>query len=143
MFFLITMSLTLSAPLQLRAIDGRIWNRMRTDNKLYYLTGFLQGLEKVNEIMEVEIRHQARQEFAFTKPFFVDRIQTRISFYLPDGTELTLRQVVELLDLFYENEFNQRIEILNALKIVLARQKGDIQKAELWLQQARRQAHGK
>ncbi len=143
LLLLITTSLIPAAPLQLREIDGRIWNRMRTDNKLYYLTGLLQGLEKVNEIMGVEIRNQAEQEFAFTKPFFVDRIQTRISFYLPDGTQLSLRQVTELLDLFYEDEYNQRIEILNALKIVLARQKGETQKAELWLKQARRRAYGK
>jgi len=42
------------------------------------------------------------------------------------------------LNAFYEDKFNQKITIETALRIVLARQKGQIEQADFWLNEARR-----
>ncbi|MBU4444724.1 MAG: hypothetical protein L6422_04400 [Candidatus Marinimicrobia bacterium] len=54
---------------QEKVIDGNIWNRMKKENKLYYVTGYLNGLEKAEKIIDINVRTQKKNEFAFTEPF--------------------------------------------------------------------------
>ena len=64
-------------------IDGTIWRRMKYDNKYYWLLGYLQGLEKSDEIIQLCLAEQEKREFAFTVPFYVDQMRARISAYFP------------------------------------------------------------
>jgi len=119
-------------------IDGSIWKRMRFDNKYYWLLGYLQGLEKSDEIIQLGLIDQQNREFNFTIPFYVHQMRTRISAYFPPRRIKDIDQMIELLNAFYEDKFNQKITIETALRIVLARQKGQIEQADFWLNEARR-----
>ncbi len=119
-------------------IDGTIWRRMKYDNKYYWLLGYLQGLEKSDEIIQLCLAEQEKREFAFTVPFYVDQMRTRISAYFPPHNIQDITQLIELLNTFYKDKYNQKIKIEAALRIVLARQKGQIEQSDFWLNEARR-----
>ena len=121
-----------------REIDGSIWKRMRHDNKYYWLLGYLQGLEKSDEIIQLGLMDQEKREFNFTVPFYINQMRTRISVYFPPQKIEDIDQLIELLNAFYEDKYNQKIKIETALRIVLARQKGQIEQSDFWLNEARR-----
>jgi len=132
-----------SATLPLHAqqrteINGFIWNKMKRDNKYYWLLGYLQGLHKSDEIIRQGVAEQMKREFTFTEPFYVNQMHTRIGEYFPPQKIEDIDQMIELLNAFYADNYNQRIKIDTALRIVLARQKGQIEQADLWLNEARR-----
>ncbi|MFA6743317.1 MAG: hypothetical protein WCS36_03825 [Candidatus Neomarinimicrobiota bacterium] len=111
---------------------------MRHDNKYYWLLGNLQGLEKSDEIIQLGLMDQEKREFNFTVPFYINQMRTRISVYFPPQKIEDIDQLIELLNAFYEDKYNQKIKIETALRIVLARQKGQIEQSDFWLNEARR-----
>lgn len=121
-----------------RMLDGMIWNGMKTENKMYYVTGFLNGLEKAENILEIHIRNQQQREFIFTEPFYLKRSREVIGEYIPRG-ENRINLVVGLVDAFYSDPNNQKIPFTAAVRIALARNAGDIERSELWLREARRE----
>jgi len=126
-------------PAQQRTtINGFIWNKMKRDNKYYWLFGYLQGLQKADEIIQQGVGEQKKREFTFTEPFYVNQMHTRISDYLPPDKIEGIDQLIELLNAFYADNYNLRINVEVALRIVLARQKGQIEQADFWLNEARR-----
>lgn len=121
-----------------RMLDGTIWNVMKTENKMYYVTGFLNGLEKAENILEIHIRNQQQKEYAFTEPFYLKHSRETIGEYIP-RRENRINLIVSLVDAFYSDPNNQKIPFTAAIRIVLARNAGKIEKSELWLMEARRE----
>ncbi|MFH1212872.1 MAG: hypothetical protein V1681_02190 [Candidatus Neomarinimicrobiota bacterium] len=119
-------------------INGFIWKKMKRDNKYYWLLGYLQGLEKADEIIKSGVTDQKKREFNFTEPFYINQMHTRIGAYFPPERIEGVDQLIEILNAFYEDKFNQRIKIEAALRIVLARQQGQVEQADFWLNEARR-----
>jgi hypothetical protein len=118
-------------------INGEIWNRIKKENQRYFITGFLQGLDKAENIIDITVRTQKQNEFAFTEPFYVHQMRIKISDYmLPSGQPVDL--LVDLLDAFYADPYNSKIPFEAALRITLARQKGEVEKSDFWLKEARR-----
>lgn len=120
-----------------RVMTGVIWNRLKTENKMYYVTGFLNGLEKAKNILDINVRIQGKNEFAFTEPYYIQRTRERINAYLPNA-ENRVNLIVDLTDVFYSDPNNLKIPFTAAVRIVLARNAGDIEKSDFWLQEARR-----
>ena len=125
-----------------RTINGVIWIRMKTDNKMYYVTGFLNGLEKAENILDINVRIQEKNEFAFTEPFYIQRTRERINYYIPDGDN-RINLIIDLVDVFYSNTNNLKISFEAAVRIALARNAGDIEKSDMWLMEARRKIANK
>ena len=121
-------------------IDGRIWNRMKTDNKLYFLSGLFTGMRKSEDIIGIEVEAEKRRTFAYTEPFYVNQIRKKLLSYTPKDENIDLSQITGLLDAFYSDSDNLRIRVTVALRIVFARQNGDIERSDLWLKEARRGA---
>lgn len=120
-----------------RVMTGVIWNRLKMENKMYYVTGFLNGLEKAKNILDINVRIQEKNEFAFTEPYYIQRTRERINAYLPNA-ENRVNLIVDLTDVFYSDPNNLKIPFTAAVRIVLARNAGDIEKSDFWLQEARR-----
>jgi len=126
-------------PAQQRTdINGFIWRKMKRDNKFYCLLGYLQGLEKADEIIRQGVADQQKREINYTEPFYVNQMRVRISDYFPPQKIEDIDQLIELLNAFYADEYNPRLKLDVALRIVLARQKGQIEQADYWLKEARR-----
>ncbi|MBN2600477.1 MAG: hypothetical protein JXR87_00635 [Candidatus Marinimicrobia bacterium] len=125
-----------------RVITGAIWIRMKTDNKMYYVTGFLNGLEKAENILDINVRIQEKNEFAFTEPFYIQRTRERINDYIPKGDN-RINLIIDLVDVFYSDANNLKISFEAATRIVLARNAGDIERSDMWLQEARRKIANK
>ena len=121
-----------------RALDGNIWNRMKTENKMYYVTGFVNGLEKAENILDINTNIGKKHEFAFTEPYYVQRSRKNIREYIPNKPN-RINLIINLLDAFYTDANNQKIPFPVALRIVLARDAGDIKKSDFWLKEARRE----
>lgn len=140
--FIILASATAQAQ-NVSGIDGNIWRKMKQDNKVYYLTGFLDGLKKSSQIIDLNVQSAKRQEFSFVEPFYVNQMREKISAYYPEQAAVSISTVIELLNAFYADKYNSKIRFEAAIRIVLARQKGEIGKADFWLEEARRAALGK
>jgi len=125
-----------------RTMTGVIWSRMKKENKMYYVTGFLNGLEKAENILDINVRIQEKNKFAFTEPFYIKRTRERINDYIPDG-ENRINLIIDLIDNFYCDPNNLKIPFNAAVRITLARNAGDIEKSDLWLQEARRKIANK
>jgi hypothetical protein len=117
--------------------NGEIWNRMKKENRRYFITGFLQGLDKAENIIDITVRTQQQKEFAFTEPFYVHQMRSKIRGYLPPNDQ-PVDLLVDLLDAFYTDQYNSKIPFEAALRIILARQSGEVEKSDLWLKEARR-----
>ncbi len=123
-----------------RDVDGYIWKRMKYDNKCYYVTGYFAGLKKTEEIIDIEVESEKRQKFAFTEPFSVYQIRNKIRSYFPDKSNSDLETLIKLLNAFYSDKYNLNIKFEAALRIIVTRQKGDIEKSDFWLKEAQRNA---
>jgi len=130
-------------PQEANVVDGNIWRKMKQDNKVYYLTGFLDGLRKSLQIIDLNVQSAKRQEISFVEPFYVNQMRDKISAYYPENASVSVSTVIELLNAFYADKYSSKIKFETAVRIVLARQKGDIEKADFWLEEARRAALGK
>ncbi|GEM_PF-476847 len=126
-----------------KEITGLVWRKMRYDNKFYWLNGYIEGLEKAEEIIDLEVTRQREKEFGFTEPFYVNQLRTKIVSYLPAKRYAEIDLLIELLDNFYEDKYNQKIQIEAAIRIVLARQRGETEQADFWLNAARRAIYQK
>lgn len=121
-----------------REVNGHVWKKMKYDNKCYYLTGYFAGLRKTEEIINIEVESERRQKFAFTEPFYIYQIRNKIRSYFPDKRNSDLDMMIKLLNAFYSDKYNLNIKFDAALRIILARQKGDIEKPDFWLREARK-----
>lgn len=119
------------------SINGEIWNRMKKENRRYFITGFLQGLDKAENIINITVRTQQQKEFAFTEPFYVHQMRSKIRDYMPTDNQ-SVDLLVDLLSAFYADPYNVKIPFEAALRITLARQIGEVEKSDLWLKEARR-----
>lgn len=119
-------------------LTGKIWRGMKYENKYYFLTGYFAGLRKSLEIVAIAVENQKLREFGFTEPFYVHQMRQKIKAYLPAGNLLEIAAIIETLNLFYADKFNQEIPVEVALRIVLARAQGLNEQADLILQEARR-----
>ena len=120
-----------------RTVNGEIWNRIKKENQRYFITGYLQGLDKAENIIDITVRTQKQNEFAFTEPFYVHQMRIKISEYLPSSDQ-SVDFLVDLLNAFYADPYNVKIPFEAALRITLVRQKGEIEKSDFWLKEARR-----
>ena len=120
-----------------RTVNGVIWTKMKKEYKMYFITGYLNGLEKAENILDINVRVQKKSEFAFTEPFYIKRTREQINDYIPNVNN-RINYLVELLDIFYTDKNNLKISYSSAIRIMLARQAGDIEKSDMWLQEARR-----
>jgi len=118
-------------------INGEIWNRIKKENQRYFITGFLQGLDKAENIIDITVGSQKQKEFAFTEPFYVHQMRIRISEYLPSSDQ-SVDFLVDLLNAFYADPYNAKIPFEAALRITLVRQKGEVEKSDFWIKEARR-----
>ncbi|MCK4689056.1 MAG: hypothetical protein KAT41_02050, partial [Candidatus Marinimicrobia bacterium] len=62
----------------------------------------------------------------------------KIRSYFPDKRNSDLDMMIKLLNAFYSDKYNLNIKFDAALRIILARQKGDIEKSDFWLREARK-----
>jgi len=141
-FFMFLNGVTMLFAQQERIITGVIWSRMKTDNKMYYVTGFLNGLEKAENILDINVRIQGKNEFAFTEPFYIQRTRERINDYIPDGDN-RINLIIDLVDVFYTDTNNLKIPFEAAVRIALARNAGDIERSDMWLLEVRRKIANK
>jgi len=125
-----------------KVVDGNIWNRMKKDNKLYYVTGYLNGLEKAEKIIDINVGTQQKNEFAFIEPFYVSQMRKKIRDYIPQEDN-RIYLIIELLNAFYADSHNLKIPFEAALRITLVRHLGDVEKSDFWLNEARRRAGNK
>ncbi len=118
-------------------INGEIWNRIKKENQRYFITGFLQGLDKAENIIDITARTQKQNEFAFTEPFYVHQMRSKIRDYMPPSDQ-SVDFLIDLLSAFYADPYNLKIPFEAALRITLVRQKGEVEKSDFWLKEARR-----
>lgn len=137
-FFLAGLSLVVVNAQINPTLDGRIWQKMRHENKYYFLTGYFAGLNKAESIIDLGVNSQMQREFGFVEPFYVNQMRQRIKSYLPDDKMQDTEMLVESLNLFYSDRYNLKIPVEVALRIVLARARGEVEQAEFWLNEARR-----
>ncbi|PIS27880.1 MAG: hypothetical protein COT43_08265 [Candidatus Marinimicrobia bacterium CG08_land_8_20_14_0_20_45_22] len=130
-------------PQDVSFVNGNIWRKMKQDNKVYYLTGFLDGLKKSSQIIDLSVQSAQRKEFSFVEPFYVNQMRENINAYFPERASVSTSTIIELLNAFYADKYNSKIKFEAAIRIVLARQKGDIGKADFWLEEARRSIFAK
>jgi len=141
-FFILLIGVTEIFAQRERTITGVIWIRMKTENKMYYVTGFLNGLEKAENILDINVRIQGKNEFAFTEPFYIQRTRERINDYIPNGDN-RINLIIDLVDVFYSDANNLKIPFEAAVRIALARNAGEIEKSDMWLLEARRKIANK
>jgi len=141
-FFILLIGVTEIFAQRERTITGVIWIRMKTENKMYYVTGFLNGLEKAENILDINVRIQEKNEFAFTEPFYIQRTRERINDYIPNGDN-RINLIIDLVDVFYSDANNLKIPFEAAVRIALARNAGEIEKSDMWLLEARRKIANK
>lgn len=128
---------SLEAQIQL-PLDGKAWRQMEPTARYYFLRGLMNGLEKAENIIDINVRKQRRKEFAFSEPFYVHQMRVNIrKYYL--SPEIDLPILIELLNVFYTSPYNLAIPVIAAVRIVLARQQGNISQSDLWLKEARKQ----
>lgn len=120
-----------------RTINGQVWKRIKKENKLYFVTGYVNGLEKAENIIDINVKVQEKNEFAYTEPYYVHRMRESIREYLPMRKN-RVPYIIELIDIFYSDADNLKIPFEVALRIALAKDARKYEKSDLWLKEARR-----
>ena len=95
-------------------------------------------MEKSEDIINIEIDSKKMSDFTYTEPFYVNQMKSNILLYIPENYEQEIDQLVQHLDAFYADGDNLRIPVTVSIRIILARDNGDIDRADFWLKEARR-----
>ena len=121
-----------------RDISGKTWTRWDRDWKVTYLMGFYAGRKVDAALFREAERDHPIWDPTQREPAKVRRYKTDRSEYSGRELRYDFKQLRDLLDVFYTDPDNLPIAVPAAIRIILLRQAGDLERSDFLLQRERR-----
>ncbi|MCK4577549.1 MAG: hypothetical protein KAU50_02085 [Candidatus Marinimicrobia bacterium] len=124
-------------------ISGRTWGKWDPDRKIAYVVGFYAGLKADAEVFREAERSRYRKNPYESAPLTEKRFKYERKDYYDRKIKYDFKFMLALLDNFYTVEENVPVPVPQALRIVMVRESGELDRSRDLLLKARRAAAGK
>ena len=121
-----------------RDISGKAWTRWDQDWKVTYLMGFYAGRKADAALFREAERDHPIWDPTQREPAKVRRYKTDRMEYSARSMKYDFKLLRDLLDIFYTDPDNLPIALPAAIRIILVRQAGDLERSDFLLQRERR-----
>ncbi|UCD38633.1 MAG: hypothetical protein JSW54_03900 [Fidelibacterota bacterium] len=133
--------LGLSGPvLAQRDITGKTWTHWDDSRKTVYLMGFYAGFRADGGIFRQAEKDHPLQQPIERNPASVDRYKVERREYYSRKLKYDFKMIRQLVDVFYTDPDNLLIPVPEAIRIIVLRADGNIERSEFLLLRERRES---
>ncbi len=121
-----------------RDINGNSWTRWNNDRKMAYVVGFYAGLKAdYRAFLDAERRYGLKSTNP-VPPLAIDSYKRDREAYYADKIKYNFKQLIEILNVFYDIEMNRLIPLPAAIKISMLEQDNQRNRSKAMLIEERR-----
>lgn len=119
---------------------GKSWTRWEDDHKIIYLMGFYAGMRADGAIFQQAERDHPIDKPIQKNPVSIDRYKAERREYYSRYLKYDFKRIKGLLDVFYTDPDNLEIPVPEAIRIIVLRSEGKLERAHFLLLWERRKA---
>lgn len=112
---------------------SEFWYSYSQEEKIAFINGVYGSIEKIKKHHESELKKQYVHDSNYIQPYFIERFYIITDEYRSEKIGYNLNVIAMHMDAFYTNSDNQKIPVLDALRIVSLIQDGEQKTANLRL----------
>lgn len=114
------------------------WISLEMKEKRAFINGAYSALGKIKMHHKQEVKKQYNQDINWVEPYYIERFYEILEEHRSKKVGYRVGIIAKALDAFYSNYDNEKIPLIEALRIVSLDQDGNRQKADLYLLKAQR-----
>ena len=114
------------------------WSGLKSGEKIAFINGAYAAGAKLKYHHKLEVKKQFMQDPSWVQPYYIDRFYSIVDEHRSSEAGYNVEVVAKALDAFYSNYDNEKIPLMEALRIVSLGQDGHYEKANLYLLKAQR-----
>lgn len=115
---------------------AQYWQSLSEKEKLIFINGAYAMASRLRGHLQHEVNQQRMKVPGWTSPYFVERYYEIIDEHVSTAVQYDLTIIVKHMDALYANSDNERIPIIEALRVVSLAQDGYQKQADLYLLKA-------
>jgi hypothetical protein len=119
-------------------INGNDWQEWKSGEKEVFLKGFYSSQFTLNNHLEDAIKYDSAGDPYWQKPFSVVMYEQNLKEFMSVKIGLNVAEMSNRIGAFYGNFENKRIPIIEAIRIICLRADGNIERADWFVLQNRR-----
>ena len=119
-------------------IIGEDWKVFQKSEKEMFLKGFFSSQYTLNEHLENAIKYDSAGDPYWQKPFVLVMYEQNLKEFSSINIGLNIIEISDRLDAFYQNQENINISIVEGIRIICLRADGQIERADWFVLQNRR-----
>jgi len=109
--------------------DSDFWQSLDEEERVIFVKGVYTGLAESQKILSEVAIQQKKQDPFWVPPFVFDYSMHRLKEYDTETIEDDYILIAKLLDAFYSNSDNAFINVMDALRILILHQTGEVRRA--------------
>ncbi len=121
-----------------RDINGNSWTRWNNDRKMAYVVGFYAGLKADYRAFLDAEKHYGLKSTNPVPPVVIDVYKRDRDAFYADRIKYNFKQLIEILNVFYDIELNRLIPLPAAIKISMLEQDNQRNRSKALLIEERR-----
>ena len=123
--------------------SGYIWSEWSDVKKESFLSGFLSSQLILDQHLKEAVRYDKAGNPYWQKPFVIVMYEKDLSEYSSVKVGFDFKELKNRIDMFYDEEKNLSILLVDAIRIVCLRADGDIERADWFVFQSRQKIESK
>tara|TARA_B100001250_G_scaffold142152_1_gene121644 strand:- start:204 stop:641 length:438 start_codon:yes stop_codon:yes gene_type:complete len=136
--YLLICSMTLHSQSSSSNLPSEFWLDLTEPEKLSFVNGAYGAISLLKKSHRDEVAKQYLHDKNWIQPYYIERFYNIADEYVSEETGYNLSIIIMHMDALYANSDNQKIPVLEAMRVVSLMQDGLSDKANLRLLQLQR-----
>ena len=136
--YLLICSMTLHSQSSSSNLPSEFWLNLTEPEKLSFVNGAYGAISLLKKSHRDEVAKQYMHDKNWIQPYYIERFYNIADEYVSEETGYNLSIIIMHMDALYANSDNQKIPVLEAMRVVSLMQDGLSDKANLRLLQLQR-----
>ena len=136
--YLLICSMTLHSQSSSSNLPSEFWLDLTEPEKLSFVNGAYGAISLLKKSHRAEVAKQYLHDKNWIQPYYIERFYNIADEYVSEETGYNLSIIIMHMDALYANSDNQKIPVLEAMRVVSLMQDGLSDKANLRLLQLQR-----
>ena len=121
-------------------INGNVWANWSNGEKDSFLKGFYSSQLALNNHLKNAIQYDSEGDPYWKKPFVLVIYEQNMKEFTSVNMGINIGELIGRLNAFYGDSENKIIAVMEAIRIICLRADGDIERADWFVLQSRRNA---
>lgn len=117
---------------------GDYWEGLTNGEKISFINGAFSAGAKLKYHHKQEVKKQYRQDINWREPYYIERFYIIVDEHRSQKAGYDIEIIAKTVDAFYSNYDNNKIPVMEALRIVSLGHDGNREKANIYLLKAQR-----